>query len=76
MSEIKEKNSYISFKLNGKEECILAPSNLTNLLNKFALKPEGMVIEVNQRIVQKEAYQNTYIGPGDHIEILRFVGGG
>ena len=62
--------------LNGKERDI--PNGLTvdGLLNHLDVRPQRVAVEINRVIVKRERFAETYVQPGDTIEILQFVGGG
>jgi len=62
--------------ING--EAAHAPSGLTllELLEQRNLKPQDVVVERNLALVPRDAFATTLLEPGDHLEILHFVGGG
>ena len=63
--------------LNGKP---VAPdatiTTIGSLLSSRSIDPAHVVVEVNQEIVGRDAFDNREIRDGDVIEVLRFVGGG
>ncbi|WP_319779020.1 sulfur carrier protein ThiS [Maridesulfovibrio sp.] len=63
-------------RLNGKEAELTASITILELLESKNLAPETVVVEVNMEIIPAESYGSTKINDGDHLEILRFVGGG
>ncbi|WP_319759036.1 sulfur carrier protein ThiS [Maridesulfovibrio sp.] len=63
-------------KLNGKDAELTASMTVLELLESKNLVPETVVIELNMEIIPAENYGTTEINDGDHLEILRFVGGG
>ena len=63
-------------KLNGKEAELAENITILELLESKNLTPETVVVELNMEIIPAENYGSTQINDGDHLEILRFVGGG
>jgi thiamine biosynthesis protein ThiS len=62
--------------LNGQARTVPGACTLNDLLAMQSVEPAHVVVEINRTIVPKDAYGALWIGPGDHVEILRFVGGG
>lgn len=62
--------------LNGKTKSVPSAANVAELLTELELEPETVVIELNTVIVQPESYSELRLSEGDHVEIIRFVGGG
>jgi len=46
------------------------------LIESFELKQESVVIELNQKVVDRRQYQDTRLKENDVLEIVQFVGGG
>lgn len=63
-------------KLNGKEAELPGEMTVNELLESKKLAADTVVVELNMEIVPAEDYGSTKINDGDHLEILRFVGGG
>lgn len=61
--------------INGKVEQ-MAPCTIDQLVRQRGLKPEALVVEHNQRIVQQAQWAQVQLQEGDTLELLRFVGGG
>ncbi len=61
--------------INGKNEDI-AGKNLRDYLHAANYDTRIIVVEINEKIIEKEQYQNTIIKDGDIIEIITFMGGG
>jgi sulfur carrier protein len=74
LAEKREKNMIIT--VNGKPEDISGPTRLMDFIRSKGIHPEGVVIELNQDILEKTAIQNITLKENDRLEILRFVGGG
>ncbi|KML12536.1 thiamine biosynthesis protein ThiS [Bacillus safensis] len=47
-----------------------------DLLSSYQLENRVVIVEKNQEIIDKEAFQQVEIQPNDTIEIVHFVGGG
>ncbi|WP_320169621.1 sulfur carrier protein ThiS [Maridesulfovibrio sp.] len=62
--------------LNGKETELADGMTVTELLKSKKLPPETVVVEQNMEIIPTDAFGTTTINDGDHLEVLRFVGGG
>ncbi|MDP3788799.1 MAG: sulfur carrier protein ThiS [Candidatus Omnitrophota bacterium] len=63
-------------RINGKEETVDAPVNLTELVSARGLVPEHIVIEHNFRIIPKDEWPDIALKENDNVEIVSFVGGG
>ncbi|MBI4394717.1 MAG: sulfur carrier protein ThiS [Candidatus Omnitrophica bacterium] len=46
------------------------------MLQFFELKKKSVVLELNQKVVNRESYSETQLGENDTVEIVYFVGGG
>lgn len=62
--------------LNGEPRTFTAEMTVGDLLSVLTLDPEAVVVEVNQNILETVSRQNYSLSDGDHVEIIRFVGGG
>lgn len=62
--------------LNGKETELSESTTILELIKSKELTPETVVVELNREIVAAEVFETTVINDGDHLEVLRFVGGG
>ncbi|HMD49315.1 MAG TPA: sulfur carrier protein ThiS [Bryobacteraceae bacterium] len=56
----------------------LAPDGRTlrELLVWLKVDPERVAVELNRSIVQRQAWDQTPVGPDATLEIVQFVGGG
>ncbi|VIF74944.1 thiamine biosynthesis protein ThiS [Clostridioides difficile] len=63
-------------KVNGKE--IEFEENLTviDLLNKYNLKSDRVVVEVNLEIIEESNYNTYVLKDKDIVELISFIGGG
>lgn len=62
--------------LNGTREELAQPVTLLGLLESKALSPQAVVVELNGEIVPGADFATVALNDGDHLEVLRFVGGG
>ena len=66
--------------INGKRKNILINNNnqlsITTLIEILAINIKNSLIEVNQEIIEPTNYNSCFLQEGDHIEIVRFIGGG
>ena len=63
-------------KVNGEEFIIDEEITLTELLKKKGYKTFYVAIELNDKIIPREDFQNTTVKDGDIVEVVSFVGGG
>lgn len=62
--------------VNGKEMVVSESLTIGKLVLEQGYNPAIIVIEYNQRIVNKEEWQAIVLQPNDCLEIVSFVGGG
>lgn len=62
--------------VNGAETEVKEGTTLLDLLEAMGIAPDGVVAELNREIVPGRAFGEVRLNDGDHLEILRFVGGG
>ncbi len=62
--------------LNGKETEVADDLSVQALLDAQRLKADSVVVELNKEIIPGDAFGETRLNDGDHLEVLRFVGGG
>jgi thiamine biosynthesis protein ThiS len=62
--------------VNGESHEIDERTTVFELLESLALDPDAMVVERNGLVLERERYDDTVLGKGDVLEVLRFVGGG
>jgi sulfur carrier protein len=62
--------------VNGKELLILDGLSVAELIAKQGFNPEVIVIEHNQKIINKEEWHTIILQPEDCLEVVTFVGGG
>ncbi len=62
--------------LNGKNIELSEPMSIEEILKKYNLNPQKVVVEVNMEIVDDEVYSTYLLKNEDVIEVISFVGGG
>ncbi|PLX67922.1 MAG: thiamine biosynthesis protein ThiS [Denitrovibrio sp.] len=62
--------------LNGETVELEAPLTFNELIDKYDMKRETVVVEINGDLPDKSTYGATQTKDGDVIELIRFVGGG
>jgi thiamine biosynthesis protein ThiS len=62
--------------LNGEEHEVPAGSTVEDLVRSLELDRRRVAVEVNRKIVAREAYTERSLREGDILEIVHFVGGG
>ncbi len=61
--------------INGKSEEIQIDTVLA-LLESKDIEPQMVSVELNEKMVDREAYEATRLNDGDKLEFLFFMGGG
>ncbi|OEF96185.1 sulfur carrier protein ThiS [Desulfuribacillus alkaliarsenatis] len=63
--------------VNGKEvETSETGISIMGFINSKGLCPEQVVVEHNGQVVECEQWEQIKLQDNDHLEVLRFVGGG
>jgi sulfur carrier protein len=62
--------------INGQPRDVPEGTTVLGLLELLAIKATRVAVEVNAEVVPKARHEATTLTPGDHIEIVTFVGGG
>ena len=62
--------------LNGEKKTVPDSLTVTGLLEHLAIKPERVAVEINEEIVRKATYAETFVKEGDRVEVVQFMGGG
>lgn len=62
--------------INGEEREFADSLSIGGLLDELNIRPARVVVELNRRIVPRDAYGATVLSEGDKLEIVHFVGGG
>jgi len=66
----------IALQVNGKRVELDGPTVLTEYLERLGADPRAIAVEHNGEIVERAAYAKLVLRDGDHVEIVRMVGGG
>jgi thiamine biosynthesis protein ThiS len=66
----------ITIQVNGESHETNAGTTITNLLTQLGLNSGRVAIEYNLHILPKSKWDETFVGSGDRLEIVQFVGGG
>ena len=62
--------------VNGERKIVDRDLTLHGLLEELGIRPDRVAIELNKRIVSKNAWTSTSVEADAQIEIVQFVGGG
>lgn len=62
--------------LNGKKEEIQESFTISQLLETKKIRPEVVTVELNEQIVEKNKYPQTFLKTNDKLELVYFMGGG
>lgn len=62
--------------VNGEPRSVTSVASLADLLAHLGLDARTVVVELNRRIVRRDALATTRVRTGDAVEIVHFVGGG
>lgn len=63
-------------RINGEDTELTENTSVQNLLDSRQISADTVVIELNRDILPSESFDETILKDGDHLEVLRFVGGG
>lgn len=62
--------------INGENREVPDGLSVTGLLGHLGIHPGRVAIERNLEILPRAQWEHTRVEPGDHYEIVNFVGGG
>jgi len=62
--------------LNGEPRDVAPGSTVSALLHELGVNPKVVVVQCNDDIVERTAFDATVVKDGDLVELVRFVGGG
>ncbi|MFP6581124.1 MAG: sulfur carrier protein ThiS [Candidatus Hydrogenedentota bacterium] len=62
--------------VNGESRELTDDTTLIGLLNSFSLNPDATAVQLNEDILEREAFPTTTLNDGDTLELIRIVGGG
>ncbi|EQE62622.1 TPA: sulfur carrier protein ThiS [Clostridioides difficile] len=63
-------------KVNGKKIEFEKDLTVIDLLNKYNLKSDRVVVEVNLEIIEESNYNTYVLKDEDIVELISFIGGG
>lgn len=66
----------IQIDVNGEARLVPAGTTVRDFVEALGLRPEVVAIEVNERLVPRDARATFRLAPGDRIEVVTLVGGG
>jgi thiamine biosynthesis protein ThiS len=66
----------IVLQVNGKTVELDAPTPLLAYLETLGVNPRAVAVEHNGEILDRTRFETVVLGDGDHVEIVRMVGGG
>ena len=61
---------------NGKTMEVAENTSLWGFVLLCKIKPETVIIELNERVIRRNTWTETVLMEGDRIELVTFVGGG
>jgi thiamine biosynthesis protein ThiS len=65
-----------SLTVNGESRSFDGPLSVERLLGLLGLDRRKVAVERNEAIVPRSSYAETWLGNGDALEIVHFIGGG
>jgi sulfur carrier protein len=66
----------IALQVNGKRVELGEPTPLLDYLGTLGVDPRAVAVEHNGEILERGRYESVVLDDGDHVEIVRMVGGG
>jgi thiamine biosynthesis protein ThiS len=66
----------VKISLNGEPHELDAPVTVSALLERLAIDPRRVAVELNLEVVRRARYGEVTVQAGDEVEIVNFVGGG
>jgi sulfur carrier protein len=68
--------SPINIIVNGDSQQLDSEMSVAELLDRLAMHGKRIAVELNQEIVPKSTFSQTYLKQGDKLEIVHAIGGG
>src|SRR3989338_8657122 len=65
----------ITIILNGKKEEVQSGLSILKLLEVKKIRPEVVTVELNEKIIEKNKYQEIILNPNDRLEFVYYMGG-
>lgn len=66
----------VTMTINGVQKAYPEGISLTEVLKQEGYETERIAVERNEEIVPKTEYHKVFLKDADHLEVVRFVGGG
>ncbi len=68
----------LTITLNGQKKTLNGPTRFTlvTLVDELRLQPDRVAIELNDAIVSRSRWSETFLAEDDRVELVQFVGGG
>jgi sulfur carrier protein len=66
----------MQIQLNGSPKTIPDSMTVATLLQELGVPDTSVVVELNTTIIQPDVYATVSLQDNDHVELIRFVGGG
>lgn len=66
----------MTLKVNGEPRELPDGATVSHLLTILAAPVPGVAVAVNGEVVPRGRHADTVLRPGDHVEVIRAVGGG
>ena len=66
----------MNIRVNGSNREVPSGTTLEKLVEVFQLKKKSIVLELNHKVIDRNAYQAAQLRENDTVEIVHFVGGG
>jgi thiamine biosynthesis protein ThiS len=62
--------------LNGENREVTEGQSVSSLLSDLGIPAERVAVELNLKIVDRQAFTGTSLCDGDRLEVIGFIGGG
>jgi len=66
----------VELTVNGKKLEATDGATIVALLEELQINPLRVAVQLNQRIIKRELYENVALQAGDTLEIITFMAGG
>ena len=66
----------IALQVNGKHVELAQATPLIAYIEGLGVDPRAVAVEHNGEIIERASYESVTLRDGDHVEIVRMVGGG
>lgn len=66
----------MQIQLNGSPKTLPDSMTVATLLQELGVPAASVVVELNRTIIQPDGYTASSLQDNDHVELIRFVGGG